>query len=149
MTVFSTTDKALAVGAVGVGVYLALHKKAPPPYYHEGLGEPTMSKDAARLNADTIYAAIYGSGRWWDQTLDEDEPAIIMSLELAQNDADVALIIDAYGERCGAFWTLGSSCLTLPGAISRYLSPSETDAINANYQRKGITFRWAAGTWGT
>lgn len=98
--------------------------------------EPTLTKQAARHLADTIFAAIYGSGDLTTGSTGEDEEAVIAALVQAQNDADVLAIMDAYGVRSGTWSWSGD--LDLTGAVTTFLSRSDVEAINSNYRDKGI-----------
>lgn len=97
---------------------------------------PTITKQAARHLADTIFAAIYGSGDFTTGSTGEDEEAVIAALVQAQNDADVLAIMDAYGVRSGTWSWSGD--LDLTGAVNTFLSRSDIEAINMNYRDKGI-----------
>lgn len=98
---------------------------------------PTLSRQAARLKADAIFAAIYGDGSFWGGQSGEDEDAVIYALtQQVETDGDVLLIADEYGAREGAWSTQGP--LDLAATLVRYLSVANRQAINLYYARHNI-----------
>lgn len=135
----------LAIGAVGVGAYVAWQlfgpTPPPPPLVDPTLPPPTLTPAAARVLADRIFSAMYGSGQWGDPSgWDEDEEAVIAALIVPRNDNDVFLVIDEYGTR-GAFWTVTGD-MTLPQAVRHYLDPADIPRINMDYARRAINVRF-------
>lgn len=137
-------------GAVGVGLF-ALAKAfgvvtppPPPPLVDdetvEPLPAPTWTRERARVAADAIYAAIYGSGGFWTGASVEDEGAVIAILLEVGNAADCALLVDEYGVR-GSSWSL-SGDLNLPGALTTYLSTGDLSEVNRVYRERNIEWAW-------
>lgn len=133
-----------AIGGFGLLAFLVLRGRSAKPYLPSDLDPPlvtippTITRQAARLLADGIYSALYGSGGWATGSVDEDEGAVIALLAQTNNDADVLLVIDEYGIR-GWLWT---GEYNLPGAIARYLSASDIQEINAGFAQRGINLRF-------
>ncbi|MCA9404346.1 MAG: hypothetical protein KC897_11230, partial [Candidatus Omnitrophica bacterium] len=103
-------------------------------------GTATLTRQQARVLADAIYYAVYGSGDFWTGHVDEDEDAVVDAMTAAQNDPDVLLIQQEYGVRSGAASFHGA--LNLVGTLHAFLSDSDLARINSDYQSKGITFRF-------
>lgn len=135
--------------ALGLGLYVILpwlRKLTPDPDVPGadtgscGSGPFTIDMNQARAIADGIHAVVYDAA--------EDEAEVARLLKIAKTDGDVCRIIKAYGNRrLGLF----QGPYTLPKIVSRYLAESvswagmgETyiDQVNANYQGKGIAFRF-------
>lgn len=95
----------------------------------------TLSDVDATTIADGIFVAVWGDGLF--ESITEDEAAVVALMELAQVTNDVRLIYNAYGLRGTV-----TSKLTLPETLAAYLERSDLDAINADYQVKGITIRF-------
>ena len=137
--------KSAAPYVIGVGLlYLLTRNKGgllpdnlPPPVITTA---PTLTRPAARVIADTIFGAIYGSGGFWAGQTTENEAAVIAALAFCMNDADVLLVIDEYGSRSGT-WSL-SGDLDLPATITRYLSAANIQDINEGFARRGIQLRF-------
>lgn len=136
-------EAALFAGGALV-LYLLLRRSSgllppslPPPVITE---PPTLTRQAARILADVCFAAFYGSGGWWAGQTGEDEAAVIAALSQANNDADIALIVDEYGTRSGAWSVHGP--LTLPAAITVYFDADQRTALNTALAGKGINFRF-------
>jgi len=140
----STAAVAAGVAGIGLLAYLFLRGRNAGPYLPGDIDvpvitePPTMTRQAARIIADAIYSALYGSGGFGTGSIDEDEAAVIALLAQPRNDADVLLVIDEYGVR-GWLWT---GDFNLPGAIARYLSPSDISEINDGFARRGINLRF-------
>lgn len=100
---------------------------------------PTMTRQDAQVIADVIYTAFYGDGFFWSGNTTEDEAAVVAAMSLAGNDADVALIIDAYGVR-GGRWSFHGD-MNLVQAIVTFLSASDRAVLNDYYRSNGIGFR--------
>lgn len=106
----------------------------PPNLPPAPVGEaPTMSRPAARVLADRVFAAIYGG---WG----EDEEAVIAAMLPPVNASDVFLVIDEYGARTGPWWSPVE--YNLPGALRAFLSPADIARINNDYARRGINVRF-------
>jgi hypothetical protein len=132
--------------ALGVFVVLPWLRKLAPgataPGAEEmncGSGPFSLTEIQARSIADSIHAAVYD--------ITEDEEAVVRALKQARTDGDVCRIIKAYGKRRNAFFV---GPWNLPQVVSMYLneraswSSDETfiDLINADYARKGISYRF-------
>lgn len=105
----------------------------PPGMDGEDVEPPTMTRQAARILADRVFAAVYaGAG--------EDEEAIIAAMLPPVTDGDVFLVIEEYGVRTGPWWSPVE--YNLPGALRAFLSPVEIARINNDYARRGINVRF-------
>ena len=102
--------------------------------------DPTMTRQAARVAADTIYGAIYGDGSLLSGQSGENEDAVIGVFAQMRNDADVAQLIDAYGIRGGA-WSLHGE-MDLPATLTAYLSRADIADINAFLAEQAIQIRF-------
>lgn len=102
----------------------------PPPPVGES---PTMTRAAARILADRVFAAIYAG-------VGEDEEAVIAAMLPPRNTADVLLVLDEYGARRGPWWSPVE--YTLPGALRAFLSAKDVARINTDYARRGINVRF-------
>lgn len=141
-----TTLAMLAGGAIVLGN--VLDRVFPPPIRPGGDVSPAVATNAdgspqtanmtqqqANAIADGIEAALYGTGLVMD--IGEDEATVVDLMELCTNDADVYLVMNAYGARGSWLWSI-----TLAAAISKYLSASDRAEINSNFQSKGIAIRF-------
>jgi len=136
---------AAAIGA-GLLLYNWVKGEAPDPYIDDPptvTVPPTMTREQARVLAEQVSMAIYGSSTfyqsWLFGSMVEDEGQVVASMTNAsiRNDADVLLVFDEYGVR-SAMWTPD---YTLPQAIAAYLEPSDVQAINDAYAQRGINIR--------
>ncbi len=106
--------------------------------------DPTITREQARIIAEQVSMAIYGSSTFWQSwlfgSMIEDEGAVMEALtnEAIRNDADVLLVADAYGVR-SAMWTPD---YTLPQALKAYLEPSDIATINQAYADRNINLRF-------
>lgn len=104
---------------------------------------PTMQPAQARILAERVSLAIYGSSTFWSTwlfgSLIEDEGEVVRSMtdETITNDADVLLVAKEYGVR-GAYMT---NDYTLFQAIAAYLKPSDREEINEVYRSRNINIR--------
>jgi len=135
----------IPVGVVALGYYVVSQlfgSDAPPDPSHGGGGHvdagdedarpATFSESQAVTYADAIFQAL--------RFFTEDEGAVVRTMLRAEVDADVRLLINAYGSRALNFGYLNR--LTLPEAITAYLSASDIAAINDGYRAKGINFQF-------
>ncbi len=96
-----------------------------------GPGPFTLSDGDARAIADSIEEAATG--------FTEDEDEIVRQLTRARTDGDVCRLVRTFGRRSvGTLWIT----YNLPQLVTAYLSDDEVDAINTNYQAKGIQYRF-------
>lgn len=134
------------VAALAIGAGLVLFTRRTEPYLPGGLDvsdvdePPTLTRQGARLLADTIFAAIYGSGDFWTGSTGEREDVVIGALWQCRNDADVLLVIDAYGIRGGS-WSL-SGQMNLPATLVEYLDRAERETLNQGLSDRGINLRF-------
>jgi len=99
--------------------------------------QPTKSKGEWNLIASQIYNNL-GYSRF-----DDDVEAAGVNLTRAKNDADVAVLIDQFGKRQEYFFGIPTGPLSnLPVFVNRNLSRQKIEAINDNYRRKNIKFRF-------
>lgn len=96
---------------------------------------PTLTAVQAGILADQIEAAIWGTSIFGDWT--EDEDLVIAAITQCQNDADVRVLMNAYGLRGSIL-----DKLNLPNTVDQYLSASDIAAINADFAGKGIKLRF-------
>lgn len=68
----------------------------------------------------------------------ENEKHITETILVCNNDADVATLINLFGEVCYNFGLF--NCLTLPGSIAAYFSSGERQVLNEGLAHKGISF---------
>lgn len=139
----------LIVAGAGFAVYRVVHAIAPsgtdtgtrPPTTNVTpvpLDQSATLTDAqAMAIADAVYTALFGDGSFWHGYFGEDEAAAMSALGNAANDADLALIAQAYGVR-SSFW---GGTFNLWSALSTYLSASDISALNASWSARGISFR--------
>jgi hypothetical protein len=98
---------------------------------------PTKSAGEWALIANTIYEDLRYSA------IDDNKADAGYQIARVQNDADVAVLIEQFGKRQEYFFGIPTgSPKTLPEFITSNLSRSTLDAINGNYQRKNIKFRY-------
>lgn len=99
--------------------------------------QPTKSVGEWSLVAGQIYQNLGYS------SLDDNVAAAGVNLTKVKNDADVATLIDQFGKRQEYFFGIPKGPLsTLPEFVIRNLSRSKIEAINDNYKRKNIKFRF-------
>lgn len=139
------TGAALVVG--GVLLYKLLSDNSDHEDEFDGTYQstqtPTIQPAQARILAERISMAIYGSSTFWSTWLfgsaieDEGEVVRSMTNETITNDADVLLVAKEYGVR-GAYLT---NDYTLFQAIAAYLEPSDRAEINEVYRSRNINIR--------
>lgn len=95
----------------------------------------TITQSQANAMADAFETAIWGSGVF--VTPWERDWAAAGVLMLCNVDADVRLLVNTYGER-GTLLAPQS----LASTVSEYLDADVIEAVNLDYQRKGIQWRW-------
>ncbi len=84
--------------------------------------------------ADQLEGAFYAT------YLTEDDELIGKILKYMKNDTDVAFLTTKYGIRDGGHWF--NTNYNLPQAVGAYLDDSIKNAVNLDYQKKGITYRF-------
>lgn len=108
----------------------------PGPMNPDGTPQrANLTQAQANAIADGIESALYGTGVVMSPT--EDEAAVVDLMTVALNDADVRLIMNAYGKRGTIL-----AKYTLASAIASYLSASDRAEINQDYEAKGIAIRF-------
>ena len=97
---------------------------------------PTKTRGEWQLIADSIYTDL-------SQILINNRSDAVYQLARPQNDADVALLIDTFGQRQQNWigFSAGST-QTLPAFVTQTLTNSDINTVNNNYQRKGIKFQF-------
>jgi len=97
---------------------------------------PTKSLGEWSLIADTIYTDL-------DQPIYNNSDDAVYQLTRVKNDADVATLIKAFGQRSSHwFGFISGKLMNLPSFLNLHLTSSNTSKINDNYARKGIKFRF-------
>jgi hypothetical protein len=97
---------------------------------------PTKSRGEWQLIADSIYTDL-------SQTVINNRSDAVYQLARPQNDADVALLIDTFGQRQQNWFGINAgSTQTLPAFVTQNLTSSDLATVNNNYQRKGIKFQF-------
>jgi hypothetical protein len=97
---------------------------------------PTKTRGEWQLIADNIYTDL-------SQTVINNRSDAVYQLARPQNDADVALLIDTFGQRQQNWFGISAGALqTLPAFITQNLTSSDINTVNNNYQRKGIKFQF-------
>ena len=98
---------------------------------------PTKSKGEWQIIADQIYNDLKFSG------IADNKSDAGYQVARVQNDADIALLIQAFGMRQESFFGINTGGLqNLPQFIIGNLDKSEISKINDNYARKNIKFRF-------
>lgn len=98
---------------------------------------PTKSKGEWQIIADQIYNDLKFSG------IADNKSDAGYQVARVQNDADIALLIQAFGMRQESFFGINTGGLqNLPQFIIGNLQKSEIAKINDNYARKNIKFRF-------
>ena len=98
---------------------------------------PTKSKGEWQIIADQIYNDLKFSG------IADNKSDAGYQVARVQNDADIALLIQAFGMRQESFFGINIGGLqNLPQFIIGNLQKSEIAKINDNYARKNIKFRF-------
>lgn len=143
------------VAAIGLGLYKAydvffaggdvqggddVDPRLPDGTVIPTIDPPTMTREAARILANRVYAAIYGDGGMWTTPVEEDGEAVIAAMLPPRTDGDVLLIAEEYGLRDGPWWA--PTDYTLEGVIRAYLEPTEVARINNDYAARGINIRF-------
>jgi hypothetical protein len=97
---------------------------------------PTKTRGEWQLIADSIYTDL-------SQILINNRSDAVYQLARPQNDADVALLIDTFGQRQQNWFGFSAgSTQTLPAFVTQTLTNSDINTVNNNYQRKGIKFQF-------
>ena len=97
---------------------------------------PTKTRGEWQLIADSIYTDL-------SQILINNRSDAVYQLARPQNDADVALLIDTFGQRQQNWFGFSAgSTQTLPAFVTQTLTNSDINTVNGNYQRKGIKFQF-------
>lgn len=86
--------------------------------------------------ADTIYNALRYS------RVDDDYETAGLYLCYPKNDTDVYKLIQTFGTREECYFSIFCMQKTLPEMVKNNLSADKIRAINDNYMRKGIQYRW-------
>lgn len=98
---------------------------------------PTKSKGEWQIIADQIYNDLKFSG------IADNKSDAGYQVARVQNNADIALLIQAFGMRQESFFGINTGGLqNLPQFIIGNLDKSEISKINDNYARKNIKFRY-------
>ena len=98
---------------------------------------PTKTAGEWALIARTIYEDLRYSA------IDDNKDDAAYQVARAKNDADVAVLIQQFGSRQEYFFGIPTgSPKTLPEFIVSNLSQSKINAVNDNYRRKNIKFRF-------
>jgi hypothetical protein len=108
-------------------------------YYQQAITtqKPTKSEGEWVIIADTIYNALRYSA------LDDDKAAATYQIARVKNDADVALLLKAFGKRQEyAFGLPIGKPKSLQAFVRDNLSTAQINAINDNYFRKKIKFKF-------
>jgi len=101
------------------------------------LQSPTKSKGEWQIIADQIYNDLKFSG------IADNKSDAGYQVARVQNDADIALLIQAFGMKQESFFGVNIGGLqNLPQFIIGNLDKSEIIKINNNYARKNIKFRY-------
>lgn len=97
---------------------------------------PTKTLGEWTLIANNIYNDL-------DQLLSNNTSDAVYQMCRVQNDADVALLLQAFGTRQSHwFGLIGGKLVDLPSFVAEQMSSSDINTINDNYARKGIKFRF-------
>jgi hypothetical protein len=118
---------------------ISKEKKSVAEYVQSTLKkqQPTKSKGEWNLIAQQIYENLGYS------IFQDNYAAAGVNLTKVVNDADVATLIDQFGKRQEYTFGIPTGPLsTLPVFVTRNLSRQKIDAINDNYRRKNIKFRF-------
>lgn len=108
-------------------------------YYQQAITQqkPTKTEGEWVIIADTIYNALRFSA------LDDDKAAATYQVARVKNDADVALLLKAFGKRQEyAFGIPVGKPKSLQAFVRDNLSSTQINAINDNYSRKKIKFKF-------
>lgn len=144
----SDAGSVLVLGALAFGAYKLFFEggdqgggpRLPSDTPVPTVDAPTMTREAARVLANRVYAGIYGDGGFWSTPVVEDEEAVIAAMLPPRTDGDVLLVIEEYGLRDGPWWA--PTDYTLEGVIRAYLEPAEVARINNDYAARGINIRF-------
>jgi len=107
-------------------------------YIDDTISRQTSTKSAGEwsLIANTIYTDL-------DQPIYNNSDDAVYQLTRVKNDADVAMLIKAFGQRSSHwFGFIAGRLMDLPSFLNLHLTNSNTSIINDNYARKGIKFRF-------
>jgi biopolymer transport protein ExbB/TolQ len=97
----------------------------------------TKSNGEWLLIADQIYENLRYS------SISDDKEAAGANLSRPKNDADVATLIQQFGKRQEYYFGIPTGGLkNLPEFVISNLDRTKIEAINNNYVRKNIRFRW-------
>lgn len=98
--------------------------------------QSTKSLGEWTLIANQIYSDL-------DQPIMNNNSDAVRLFKMAQNDADVALLIQGFGTRASHwFGFFNGAAMTLPEFLSQQATSSNITAINNDYAKKGITYRF-------
>jgi len=98
--------------------------------------KPTKSRGEWQLIADSLYTDL-------SQLVVNNRSDAVYQLARPQNDADVALLIDTFGQRQQNWFGFNAGgTQTLPAFVTQNLTNSDLATVNNNYQRKGIKFQF-------
>lgn len=98
---------------------------------------PTKSKGEWQIIADQIYADLRYSA------VSDNKADATYQVARAQNDADVALLLQLFGRRREYLFGIPAGAeMNLQEFLRSNLSASQIATINDNYRRKGIKYRF-------
>jgi len=98
--------------------------------------QPTKSLGEWTLIANNIYTD-------YDQLVNNNNDDAVYQLSRVKNDADVAMLIKAFGQRQSHWFGLFAGKLVdLPSFIGEQATSDDIIKVNDNYARKGIKFRF-------
>jgi len=98
---------------------------------------PTKSKGEWQIIADQIYADLRYSA------VSDNKADATYQVARAQNDADVALLLQLFGRRREYLFGIPAGAeMNLQEFLRSNLSASQIASINDNYRRKGIKYRF-------
>lgn len=105
--------------------------------------KPTIADAQLKFYADTIYQALrYSSANVFDIGPKDDYEKAGLYLSTPKNEADVYRLIQLFGTREECYFGVLCYSRSLPQMVQSNLSKEKIAAINDNYKRKGIKFRW-------
>lgn len=98
--------------------------------------KPTYTPAQLKGFADVVHNAIRYS------SVSDDYEKAGLYLSMVRNDADIYSMIKYFGRREECYFGVICYHYYMPEMVSKNLSKSKIAAINDNYARKGIKFRW-------
>jgi len=156
----TTRNSILIIGGVAAGYFLVLR----PLLVKLGLQKSAEEKELERQQREAVAAYVREKTRTQRPTktagewaliagqiyedlkysaIDDNKDDAALQVSKVQNDADVATLIQQFGKRQEYFFGLAIGDLkTLPEFITSNLTSSKINAINDNYRRKNIKFRF-------